>query len=67
MEYPVEELLRMIKDLEKRVSALEANFKIQPAAINPVKKEEDDLDDRMQCWGCGQMCDEGVIHKCEGR
>ena len=65
-----QELIRIIKDLDKRVSALEANFKIQPsssAAINPVKKGEDDLDDRMQCWGCGEMCDEGVTHKCYGR
>lgn len=64
----MEELPQIIKNLEKRVSVLEAILKIQPSyytAVNPIKKE--DLDDRMQCWGCGEYCDEGVVHKCDGR
>lgn len=75
MEFSVVELMKVIKALHKRVVALEATMlKIQPAdveailkvqpadVVDPVKEEE--LDERSQCWGCGEYINEGHVHKC---
>lgn len=64
MEFSIVELMKVIKALHKRVVALEATMlKIQPAnVVDPVKEEE--LEERSQCWGCGEYINEGHVHKC---
>jgi hypothetical protein len=57
MEVQLEDLTRKFKDLDKRLSELEANLQKQP----PIHEE---MDEKYQCWGCGELYDEGVVHKC---
>ncbi len=59
-----EELQKEIKELKARLSVIEKYiFKKQ----EPVSTEDDDDDERDQCWGCGEYVDTGVVHKCYGR
>ena len=60
MEYSVEKITKLMNDLDKRLSVVEAFIKFP----KPNKKEECEMDERDQCMKCGEYCDTDVVHKC---